>query len=113
MFKYKLCTGLLFGLRESIVYKYVRYILPWRIPIRCIVASTVPKSCINVERLCELGVGLDTEVRKKYGETEVIQYMDGLITKREILDSDVRSLFATLNSSTLNGLKEFLLLISG
>ena len=70
------------------------------------------KSCVNAERICELGVTNDSDVyitlSEKNDEGEdvnqryIISHMDGLITKREILDNDSRSLFATLNSTKMN-----------
>lgn len=64
-----------------------------------IVAGTKPKSCINVERLCELGVGKDGY----YADTNnnISLGFDGLITRHELLDVNGRSLFATLNYNKL------------
>ena len=62
------------------------------------------KSCVNAERICELGVvnDSDADVKNDVYENEasksLISKMDGLITRREILDTDTRALFATLNS---------------
>ena len=63
------------------------------------------KSPVNVERICELGVTVDSESVMKFDDIGNLYYneMDGLITKREMEDVDVRSLFATLNHNKLIG----------
>ena len=67
------------------------------------------KTCMNAERISELGVTLDSEVNLEYddigGSTgySYVSEMDGLITKREIEDVDSRALFATLNYNKLIG----------
>ena len=73
---------------------------------KSLVPFTDVKSCVNAERICELGVTNDSEVdvpipiRENY-EPTVYSHMDGLITRKEILDNDSRCLFATLNSDRL------------
>lgn len=70
------------------------------------------KTCVNAERICELGVTLDDDVNVEYENTyynDVFTYrseMDGLITKKEIEDVDSRALFATLNFNKLVGTVE-------
>ena len=72
-----------------------------------LIPFTNVKSCVNAERICELGVVNDSDAYVKSGSREnedeknLISKMDGLITRREILDSDTRALFATLNSTKL------------
>ena len=66
----------------------------------CWAVKTKPKSCINVERLCELGVSLDTNYELQYGPNpgdrgEILP--DGLITKYELDGIEARAMFATLN----------------
>lgn len=69
-----------------------------------VVAYSLPKTCINVERISELGVSLDMST---WGENDnaLVEnnfgINDGLITKREIEDEYGRQLFATLNQNTL------------
>ena len=73
--------------------------------LACTYAKTAPKSCINVERLSELGVSLDTQFnmpfRKDCGETGTIEYgefdADGFISKIELEDMENRAMFATMN----------------
>ena len=64
---------------------------------------TLPKSCINVERLCELGVSLDMSTTKGLNNVKLNNFgtNDGLITKREIEDEYSRQLFSTLNQKPL------------
>lgn len=70
--------------------------------LACTYAATKAKSCINVERLSELGVNLDMTYNMSYanGGNEVktgILNADGFISKTELDDLDNRSAFATLN----------------
>lgn len=85
---FKFRRGLFFGLFDG-----------WRL-----VPLTLPKSCINLERICELGVSLDMSTAENVKETNTIDNFginDGLITKREIEDEYGRQLFATLNRNPL------------
>ena len=70
--------------------------------LSCFYANTKVKSCINAERLSELGVSLDMLYRMayhnggnltKYGDV----LPDGMITKFELDDLENRAMFATLN----------------
>lgn len=70
--------------------------------LTCTYAATRLKSCINVERLSELGVNLDMSYNMSYsnggnGIQRGIIDSDGFITKYELDDMDNRSAFATLN----------------
>lgn len=128
VYKFKLGSGLFFGLRASEIYHgtdwtlalagalggVVGFIAAWfggwkkhldRIDID---GFSDRKTCINAERICELGVTMDSDVTIDYGKNtdkKVISYMDGLITKRELEDIDARALFATLNFNPLVGEK--------
>ena len=68
----------------------------------CTFVDTRAKSCINVERLSELGVALDTSYIMRYANDEAkiktgpIE-ADGFITKLELDDMENRAMFATLN----------------
>lgn len=69
----------------------------------CTYANTKPKSCINVERLSELGVNPDMTYEMPYsveGASD-IRYgtinADGFITKYELDDMENRAMFATMN----------------
>ena len=72
--------------------------------LACTYAGTKGKSCINVERLSELGVNLDTLhtvyyshgaglTEAKFGEFNT----DGFINKLELDDMENRAMFATMN----------------
>ena len=68
----------------------------------CTAAGTAPKSCINVERLSELGVNPDMTFNMSYsnGSTSVktgVIDADGFVNKYELDDLDNRATFATLN----------------
>ena len=70
--------------------------------LACTYATTRLKSCINVERLSELGVNLDMTYNMSYSnggndvQTGLIE-SDGFVTKYELDDMENRSMFATLN----------------
>ena len=70
--------------------------------LACTYAGTKAKSCINVERLSEFGVNLDSSYEMSYAhnsngiKTGVID-ADGFISKLELDDLDNRATFATLN----------------
>ncbi len=67
----------------------------------CTTVLTKAKSCINVERLSELGVNLDMQYDYTYtrgGDIKMDKIdSDGFITKYELDDMNNRSMFATLN----------------
>ena len=76
--------------------------------LTCVKVSTKPKSCINLERMSELGVSLDINVERAVPENGRIKYdttqvADGMITRYEIVDNETRAMFATLNH---NGLRK-------
>ena len=70
--------------------------------LACTYAGTKAKSCINVERLSEFGVNLDSSYEMSYAhnsngvKTGIID-SDGFISKLELDDLDNRATFATLN----------------
>lgn len=69
--------------------------------LACTYANTKPKSCINVERLSELGVTLDMTNKVAYSNGSTIKYgdidSDGFVSKYELEDNENRAMFATLN----------------
>ena len=69
--------------------------------LACTYARTRVKSCVNVERMSELGVSLDMRYDKSYRNGGSIEYgvmdTDGFITKHELDDTENRSMFATMN----------------
>ena len=70
--------------------------------LMCTAAGTYAKSCVNVERLSELGVNPDMTYSMSYSngsqdvKTGIID-ADGFVTKYELDDLDNRATFATLN----------------
>lgn len=69
--------------------------------LACTYANTKAKSCINVERLSELGVNYDTnyEISYRSGGDVLMGPItaDGFISKYELDDLENRAMFATLN----------------
>lgn len=69
--------------------------------LSCTYAHTKAKSCINVERLSELGMNLDMTYDTEYpSETELHTgtfERDGFISKYELDDTENRAMFATMN----------------
>lgn len=75
--------------------------------IGCSTINTLPKSCINVERACELLTTKDTvfeldNVKNETSNSNGVVYADGMITAFEIDENDPRSCFATMNYNKLN-----------
>lgn len=52
------------------------------------------KTCVNVKRVCELGVDVDQRYQLENGS---FVESDGLITQQEIINDDIRAMFATMN----------------
>ena len=75
--------------------------------LACTAVYTKPKSCTNIERLCELGVSLDTHMEQTVAKNGNLQtniiLADGMITRYELVDNETRAMFASLNN---NGFKE-------
>ena len=81
--------------------------------ITCFNSETNIKSCINLQRVCEMGANISQrreEVREiiktdENGEEYKIKYRyfvpTGLISNEEINDDDFRTMFATMNSKRL------------
>ena len=67
----------------------------------CFDYTTKPKTCVNLDRVCELGVTLDGRYFDSHYRHDV--FPDGMIKKDELQDMDIRAMFATLNA---NGLTE-------
>ena len=69
--------------------------------LACTVVYTRAKSCINVERLSELGVSLDMSFDRQFRANDTLMtgtfQADGLINKIELDDNDNRAMFATMN----------------
>jgi len=92
---YRMRKGLFFGTRRNwyTFYEYIWLLIGRKEYKSIITAYTSPKTFINLERICELGVSLDMPIADKNG--------DGLITVDEIQDNYSRQIFSTLNSNTL------------
>ena len=69
--------------------------------LTCSNAYTKPKSCVNLERICEFGVRSDIAVPIDVNGEEKILIPDGYISYDEIYDNDGRSEFVTMNSNNL------------
>ena len=86
--------------------------------IGCTFSLSNAKSCVNLQRVCELGSELSQSHYYKYKDTSGyitgFYSPSGIISKREIADEDIRTTFATLNSKNLgvvydssNGYKKY------
>ena len=131
VYRYKLGSGLFFGLSSYKVYKgydfataglilslgSLRHLLGLISPSSLLQRVDITprsdlKTCVNAERISELGVTLDGEVILDYNDINgstgysYVSEADGFITKREIEDVDSRALFATLNYNKLIGTVE-------
>ena len=78
--------------------------------IDCNSIETKPKSCVNLLRLCELGVNRDMTYKETYAvnpmlTAETQSNADGVISKIELDDYETRAMFATLNHYGLTKLK--------
>ena len=75
--------------------------------LTCFDSYTKPKSSINLSRICELGVSLDTSIKipttNGNGTDSDFDTLtpDGFISYDEIYNPDYRSMFATLNTNFL------------
>lgn len=77
--------------------------------LTCFNSYTKPKSCINLSRICELGVSLDEsqeldvddENNSGTDNNSATLTPDGFISYDEIYNPDYRSMFATLNANFL------------
>lgn len=103
-YKYYLGSGLFFG----VYFKYKAFpefgnIYDGYVVLPHSDLKTVP----NVERICELGVTLDSNVNYTFksgiSSKSKLLLMDGLITKREIENVDLRAQFASMNYKKLIG----------
>lgn len=91
-------TGLFFGLKPQVqVYKG-----KWKGTFAVVPASDM-KTCVNIERLCELGVTFDGDMTMPYGDGNGVlsRIKDGFINKDELENVELRALFSTLNSEKL------------
>lgn len=71
--------------------------------IGCTFSLSNIKSCVNLQRICELGSSMSQNhyiYNDSNGNYDILS-PTGIINKREIVDSGMRSTFATLNSKKL------------
>ena len=76
--------------------------------LTCVEVRTKPKTCINLARMSELGVTLDSRYFDAISNNGTLKYdnerpADGLITRYELVDNETRAMFASLNH---NGLQD-------
>ena len=72
--------------------------------LSCFNSETTVKSCLNLSRVCEIGVGLSRRQQvHNVGDVTMRVFLipSGFISKYELTDSDIRSIFATLNHNDL------------
>lgn len=76
--------------------------------IGCSSIEVHTKSCVNLQRICELGVSLDETIHirdiSNSNETDSAYSLlvaDGFVSKDELSNNDARSMFATLNGNNL------------
>ena len=71
--------------------------------LACSHANTLPKTCVNVERMCELDVSRDEmyPFTDRNGDVDW-SVADGMLTRYEIDKNDPRVMFATLNHYGFN-----------
>lgn len=76
--------------------------------IECGTVHTMAKSCVNAERLCELGVSQETimeetVVDENDSPIDLVINATGTITSKDIFGHEARAMFATMNQNKLNG----------
>lgn len=74
--------------------------------LTCVKVRTKPKTCINLARMSELGVTLDSRYFDAISNNGILKYdnerpADGLITRYELVDNETRAMFASLNHNGL------------
>lgn len=92
----------------DIVKKHLYYPGGHFLGLSCVNAQTNIKSCINLERICEVGTAMSQrkEDVRNYDETNLnVSYVysvpTGLISGDDIMDDDFRTMFATMNHNRL------------
>ena len=66
--------------------------------IGCVNSMTNVKSCINLQRICELGAEM-SQSHEGYGGNTI--HVNGIVANREIIGNGIRTTFASLNSQKL------------
>lgn len=72
----------------------------------CSKIRTRAKTCVNLERMCELGVSMDMYYEDYNSKGNVLNKIpitaDGMITRYELDDNETRAMFASLNHAKPN-----------
>ena len=81
----------------------IEYVKGTVFDLACSHANTLPKTCVNIERMCELDVSRDERYpfTDRDGNTDW-SVADGMLTRYEIDKNDPRVMFATLNHNGFN-----------
>lgn len=81
--------------------------------IGCIAADVTPKSCVNLQRICELGSEMSQShfynnyIKDSTGKVNgYFIGAKGIISGREVVGEDMRTKFASLNSNKLNVIRD-------
>ena len=76
--------------------------------IGCTFSLSNLKSCVNLQRICELGAEPSQSHHYSSNDTKTYNYIhaSGIIGNREIIDKDIRSKFALLNSNNLTTISD-------
>lgn len=70
--------------------------------IGCVAADVTPKSCLNMQRVCELGSEMSqSHYYRQPGNKGVFFTTTGIVSGREIVGEDMRTKFAAMNSNRL------------
>lgn len=81
----------------------IEYVKGTVFDLACSHANTLPKTCVNIERMCELSVSRDERYpfTDRDGNTDW-SAADGMLTRYEIDKNDPRVMFATINHNGFN-----------
>lgn len=69
--------------------------------IGCLFSDSNVKSCVNLQRICELGSEMSQSHYYKRGNSETVTKTTGIISGREVIGMDLRTKVASLNSNNL------------
>lgn len=76
--------------------------------IGCVAADVTPKSCLNLQRVCELGSEMSQShyYTNSNGGSGTFFPTKGIVSTREVIGEDMRAKFASLNSNRLRTTKD-------
>ena len=70
--------------------------------IGCVAADVTPKSCLNMQRVCELGSEMaQSHYYRQEGNKGQFYSTTGIVSGREVVGEDIRTKFAAMNSNRL------------